>query len=67
VRDYQIAAHFPKWIVSGPGAAPVLAVSVTYVGVVALGHAVMRLVAGLAIADPLTRQPQGAHEGVRHE
>jgi hypothetical protein len=62
VRDYQIAAHFPQWIVFGPGVAPVLAVAVTYVGVVALGHAVMRLVAGPATADPLARQPQGASE-----
>ena len=60
VRDYQIAAHFPEWIAFGPGVAPVLAVAVTYLGVVALGHAVMRLVAGPAAADPLARHPQGA-------
>ena len=61
-RDYQIAAHFPGWIAFGPGVAPVLAVSVTYVGVVALGHAVMWMVAGPAARDPLARSPQGASE-----
>lgn len=62
VRDYQIAAHFPEWIVFGPGVAPVLAVAVTYVGVVVLGHAVMWMVSGPATSDPLARPPQGARE-----
>jgi hypothetical protein len=62
VRDYQIAAHFPEWIVFGPGVAPMLAVAVTYVGVVALGHAAMRVVAGPAVADSLARQPQVPRE-----
>ena len=62
VRDYQIAAHFPAWIVFGPGVAPVLAVAVTYVGVVALGHAVMWMVAGPATSDPLARPPQVASD-----
>jgi len=62
VRDYQIAAHFPEWIVFGPGVAPVLAVAVTYVGVVALGHAVMWMVSGPATSDRLARPTQGARE-----
>jgi hypothetical protein len=57
LRDYQIAAIFPEWIVFGPGLLPVLAVAATYVGVVALGHAVMRLVAGPARGDSLARRP----------
>jgi len=55
LRDYRIAKIFPEWIVFGPGVAPVLAVAATYVGIVALGHAVMRLVAGPAGSDPLAR------------
>ena len=62
VRDYQIAAHFPEWIVFGAGVTPVLAVAVTYVVVVALGHAVMWMVAGPAASDPLARPPQSARE-----
>jgi hypothetical protein len=54
-RDYAYAAMFPEWITFGPGLAPVLAVSATYVGFVALGHAVMQLVAGPAGQDPLAR------------
>jgi hypothetical protein len=58
LRDYRIAAFFPEWIVFGPGVLPVLAVAATYVGVVvALGHVVMRLVAGPARGDSLARQP----------
>lgn len=52
-RDYRFAATFPQWMVFGPGVAPVLAVAATYVLWVALGHAVMRLVAGPASADRL--------------
>ena len=39
------------------GRAPVLADAATYVGIVALGHAVMRLVSGPALGSPLARQP----------
>jgi hypothetical protein len=60
LRDYRIAAFFPEWIVFGPGVAPVLAVAATYVGIVALGHAVMRLVAGPAGSDWLARLPESA-------
>jgi hypothetical protein len=58
-RDYLIAAVYPEWMVFAPGIAPVLAVSATYVSVVAVGHAVMRLVAGPAWRDWLARLPHG--------
>jgi len=54
-RDYLIAATFPKWMVFAPGVAPILADAVTYVALVVLGHAVMRLVAGPACKDELAR------------
>jgi hypothetical protein len=54
-RDYLYAATFPKWMVFSPGVMPILADSVTYVGIVVVGHAVMRLVAGPARADRLAR------------
>jgi hypothetical protein len=56
-RDYLIAAWFPKWMVFAPGVAPVLADAAAYAGLILLGHAVMRLVAGPAGADRLARQP----------
>jgi hypothetical protein len=59
-RDYLIAAMFPKWMVFAPGVAPILADSATYVGIVALGHAVMRLIAGAACEDRLARHPRAA-------
>jgi hypothetical protein len=52
-RDYLIAATFPEWMVFSSGVAPVLADAAIYVGLVALGHAVMRLVSGSALKDPL--------------
>jgi hypothetical protein len=55
-RDYLIAATFPKWMVFAPGGAPILADAATYVGIVALGHAVMFLVAGPSKEDRLARQ-----------
>jgi hypothetical protein len=55
-RDYWYATVFPKWMVFAPGLAPILADSVTYVGVVVVGHTVMRLVAGPARADRLARE-----------
>ena len=54
-RDYLIAATFPKWMVFAPGVAPILADAATYVGMVALGHAVMRPIAGPASEDQLAR------------
>ena len=55
-RDYLYAATFPKWMVFAPGITPILADSATYVGIVVVGHAVMRLVAGPARADRLARK-----------
>ncbi|MGH9932456.1 MAG: hypothetical protein ACREA9_24910 [Pyrinomonadaceae bacterium] len=54
-RDYLYATMFPKWMVFAPGIAPILADSAAYVGIVAVGHAVMRLVAGPAREDRLAR------------
>ena len=56
-RDYLIAATFPNWMVFAPGVAPILADAATYVGMVVLGHAVMRLIAGPAGEDRLARHP----------
>jgi len=56
-RDYWYVAKFPKWGYFGPGVAPVLAVSATYVLMVLLGHGVMWLVAGPARDDRLARRP----------
>jgi hypothetical protein len=52
-RDYLFAAKYPEWMLFAPGVAPLLAVSLAYVGIVVLGHAVMRLVAGPAAEDRL--------------
>jgi hypothetical protein len=52
-RDYLFAATFPKWMVFAPGVAPILADAVAYIGIVAIGHAVMRLVAGPSREDRL--------------
>ena len=55
-RDYLYAAKYPEWMVFAPGIAPILADAATYVGIVALGHAVMRLVAGPAREDRLRNE-----------
>lgn len=52
-RDYLYARTFPQWMVFAPGIAPILADAATYVAIVAVGHAVMRLIAGPS-ATPLT-------------
>ena len=54
-RDYLIAATFPKWMVFAPGVIPILADAAAYVGMVAVGHAVMRFIAGPASEDQLAR------------
>jgi hypothetical protein len=59
-RDYLIAAMFPKWMVFGPGVAPILADAATYVGLVAVGHGIMRLIAGPASKDQLAGKRAGA-------
>ena len=59
-RDYLIATMFPKWMVFAPGVAPILADAATYAGIVVVGHAVMRLIAGPAREDRLARHPRKA-------
>lgn len=59
-RDYLFARTFPAWMVFAPGVAPILADAATYVGIVALGHAVMRIVAGPSSEDTLPRRPWNA-------
>ena len=54
-RDYLIAAMFPQWMVFAPGVAPILADAAIYAGMLAVGHAVMRLTAGPARGDQLAR------------
>ena len=49
--------RFPEWGSYGPGIAPVLAISESYVVLVLVGHGVMRLVAGPAREDRLARHP----------
>lgn len=56
-RDFWYMRRFPEWGSYGPGVAPVLAISATYVILVLLGHGVMRLVAGPAREDRLARRP----------
>jgi hypothetical protein len=58
-RDYVVAALFPEWIVFGPGVGPIFGIAATYAGFVALGYAVMRLVAGPARGSQLARRPGG--------
>lgn len=60
VRDYQIMQRMPAWGAYGPGIAPMLAVSFTYVLWVVAGHGMMRLVAGPAREDRLARTSQAA-------
>ena len=55
-RDYLIAANFPKWMVFAPGVIPILADAATYVGMLFVGHAFMRLMAGPAAMDQLARK-----------
>ena len=55
-RDYLYATTFPRWMVFAPGVLPILADAVTYLGMMTLGHAVMRLIAGPANEDQLARK-----------
>ncbi len=52
-RDYLYALKFPSWMVFAPGVAPIIADALAYIGIVAIGQAVMRLVAGAAREDRL--------------
>jgi hypothetical protein len=45
-RDYMYARLFPEWMVFAPGIAPVMADAVAYIGIVLIGHVVMRIAAG---------------------
>jgi hypothetical protein len=56
-RDYLIAAKYPAWMVFAPGVAPILADAAAYVGIVVIGHAVMRLIAGPSREDRLRNEP----------
>ena len=55
VRDYRVAAWLPEFIVFGPGIGPALIDGACWAGLLALAQAVMRLVAGSAMDDPLAR------------
>jgi len=55
-RDYLYAAKYPAWMVFAPGVAPILADAAAYVGIVAIGHAVMRLIAGPSRRDRLRNE-----------
>jgi hypothetical protein len=55
-RDYLYAAKYPAWMVFAPGIAPILADAAAYVGIVAIGHAVMRLIAGPSRDDRLRNE-----------
>jgi hypothetical protein len=54
-RDYLYVATYPEWGAFAAGIAPVFADSATYVGIVALGHAVMQLVSGPSRGSRLAR------------
>jgi hypothetical protein len=55
-RDYLFAKTFPAWMVFAAGVAPILADAATYVGIVVIGHAVMRLISGASSEDRLARR-----------
>ena len=55
-RDYMYAGMFPEWMVFASGIAPVIADAVAYIGIILIGHLVMRLVAGPSGEDRLARQ-----------
>lgn len=57
IRDYRYMARFPEWGAYAEGVGPILAISVTYMVMILLGHGVMRLVSGPANADRLARRP----------
>jgi hypothetical protein len=56
-RDYWYMSKFPEWGYYAPGFAPVIAISLAYVTLIMVGHAVMRLVAGPANKDSLASMP----------
>jgi hypothetical protein len=64
-RDYWYMSRFPEWGYYAPGFAPVIAISVSYVTLIIVGHGVMRIVAGPARKDPLARRPWEATDDLR--
>jgi hypothetical protein len=48
----------PQWMVFTPGIAPVVADAAAYVGIIIVGHAVMRFVADAAQKDRLAQRPK---------
>jgi hypothetical protein len=60
IRDYRYMATFPEWGSYAEGVAPILAISMTYVVMILLGHGVMRLVSGPAKSDGMARRPWAA-------
>jgi hypothetical protein len=56
-RNYLYMRLFPEWGSYGPGVAPILAISASFVIMVLVGHGVMRLVSGPAGEDRLARRP----------
>src|SRR5215467_447797 len=57
IRDKGFVEWFPEWGSFAPGLVPVLAISASYVLAGAVGHGVMRLVAGPARGSRLARWP----------
>ena len=55
-RDYLIASKYPEWMVFTSGVAPIFADAAAYVGIIMLGHAVMRFVAGPSHKDRLAQR-----------
>ena len=55
-RHYLVAAMYPEWMVFAPGVAPIIADAATYIGIVAIGHGVMRLGAGPSHEDRLRNE-----------
>jgi hypothetical protein len=56
VRDYRVTQTYPEWMELRPGITPLIAIGVVYVALIAIGHGVMRLVAGPARSDRLARE-----------
>ena len=55
-RDYLFAATFPAWMVFAPGIGPLIADAMAYIGIVLIGHGVMRLIAGPSREDRLRNE-----------
>lgn len=60
-RDSALMAMFPEWGYYAPGIAPMLAISLAYVFMGVVGHGLMRVIAGPATSDSLTRRRIGMH------